>query len=148
MLFLSMNDFSSAPPDQTSSTSGANSEHGLKDGVKERLVYDLSLANERLEMELKHLKQYVLDIRRSLRQAGCQLEDSSVLTLYPELHEMFNEKEEEEFLKAAAGDNSLNRENVSMHGHATGNEAEKASKFQMDSNTSATTIQRRNGDLP
>ena len=42
-----------------------------------QLIYELSLANERLEREAFQLKQYVLDLRRSARGCGCPLNDSS-----------------------------------------------------------------------
>lgn len=48
------------------------------------------MANEQLETELQHLKQYVLDLRRTARSSGCDLNDDTVLTLYPELHKLIN----------------------------------------------------------
>lgn len=50
-----------------------------------QLIYELSLDNERLEQQLKQLKQYVLDVRRAASKCGCDLDDN-ILTLYPELH--------------------------------------------------------------
>ncbi len=50
-----------------------------------QIIEELSLDNERLEQQLKMLKQYVLSVRRAARKCGCKLEDS-ILTLYPELN--------------------------------------------------------------
>jgi len=66
-------------------------------GIKEQIIYDLSLSNEKLEQEIAKYRQYVLDIRRAVRsQTGCSLEDSSILTLYPELHDHIDHVDEEE----------------------------------------------------
>lgn len=56
-----------------------------------QIIYQLSIANEQLERDLNQLRQYVLDVRRAARQCGCPLNDSTVLTLYPELHTTINE---------------------------------------------------------
>ena len=52
-----------------------------------QLVYELSLANERLEGEVARLRQRVLDLRRVARAAGCYqlLNDTALLEDLPEL---------------------------------------------------------------
>ncbi|KAL4418787.1 hypothetical protein ABPG77_005501 [Micractinium sp. CCAP 211/92] len=62
----------------------------LQEGVKDKIIYDLSIDNERLSRELLQLKQYVLDVRRAARGCGCNLNDA-VLTLFPELHDRITE---------------------------------------------------------
>lgn len=59
-------------------------------GVKDKIIYELSIDNERLSRELLQLKQYVLDVRRAARGCGCALNDT-VLTLFPELHDRITE---------------------------------------------------------
>ena len=97
LLFLSLFGDSPASHDQRQSIQQAapqtKSEDGLKKGVKEQIIYDLSVTNERLENEVHRLKQYILDVRRAARKAGCTLEDNSILTLYPELHDEIQEEE-------------------------------------------------------
>ena len=72
----------------TTATAISENEDGLRKGIKEKIIYDLSVANERLELEVKKLRQYVLDVRRAAREAGCDLKDGDILTLYPELHDV------------------------------------------------------------
>jgi alpha-L-fucosidase len=75
-------------------------------GVKEQIIYDLSLSNEKLEAEIKKYRQYVLDLRRAVRsQAGCSLEDSSILTLYPELNNDLETTHDDKVEENDEGDN-------------------------------------------
>jgi hypothetical protein len=98
MVFLSMsNDGPSNATTENLNASKSTAEISDNDltqnkGVKEQIIYDLSLSNEKLEQEIKKYRQYVLDLRRAVRsQPGCSLEDSSILTLYPELHNDIDE---------------------------------------------------------
>lgn len=82
--------------DAVAATAKGNEKDLAKTGVKEQIIYDLSLSNEKLEQEIKKYRQYVLDLRRAVRnQPGCSLEDNFILTLYPELHEELDIHEEE-----------------------------------------------------
>lgn len=95
LLFLSLFGESPSTHDQRQpiqqATAQTKSDDGLKKGVKEQIIYDLSVTNERLENEVQRLKQYILDVRRAMRKSGCPLEDNSILTLYPELHDEIKE---------------------------------------------------------
>lgn len=107
MVFLSMSGDSpsnlttSGLTDSAAAADTQENEKGVANkGIKEQIIYDLSLSNEKLEQEIKKYRQYVLDIRRAVRaQPGCSLEDSSILTLYPELRDDIDdgfEKDNEE----------------------------------------------------
>lgn len=74
-----------APGDVAAATT---SVEALKPGVTEQIIYDLSLANEKLERDVQQLRQYVLDVRRTARSCGCDLDSDDVLTLFPELHNL------------------------------------------------------------
>jgi hypothetical protein len=65
--------------------------HMRTQGIKERIIYDVSIANEKMSQDLQQLKQYVLDLRREARACGCELNSSRVLTLFPELHTLIND---------------------------------------------------------
>ncbi|KAK9909108.1 hypothetical protein WJX75_007265 [Coccomyxa subellipsoidea] len=58
-----------------------------REAMKEKIILDLSLSNERLERENTRLKQHVLDIRRAARGCGCDLNatESAAAAAYPEL---------------------------------------------------------------
>lgn len=110
MVFLSMSGEgpSNLTTDELSTDSSAIRKNGAADtqgnekdiakkGVKEQIIYDLSLSNEKLEHEIMKYRQYVLDLRRAVRAApGCSVADDSILTLYPELHEDLDRKEVDE----------------------------------------------------
>ncbi|KAL4423650.1 hypothetical protein ABPG75_000951 [Micractinium tetrahymenae] len=86
----------------------------LKEGVKGKIIYDLSIDNERLARELLQLKQYVLDVRRAARGCGCALNDT-VLTLFPELHDRITEAD-----VAAAGADVAHRAAAARVGGGSG----------------------------
>ena len=113
MVFLSMSGDgpSNVTTDDLSTDTITATEGNEKDlarnGVKEQIIYDLSLSNEKLEQEIKKYRQYVLDLRRAVRgQPGCSLEDDSILTLYPELHEELDRNEEESKQDGTASETS------------------------------------------
>jgi hypothetical protein len=109
-----------------------------KRGVKEQIIYDLSLSNEKLEEEIKKFRQYVLDLRRAVRsQPGCSLEDSSILTLYPELHDdIDNEKEDDDLVKERENYTEVFSK-VPAKAAAAAVAVEKEGEQQVDSNTNA-----------
>lgn len=59
----------------------------IKEGVKEKILLELSVVNEKLETENRRLKQYVLDMRRAMRGCGCELNATAGQYVFPELHE-------------------------------------------------------------
>jgi hypothetical protein len=142
MIFLSMS--GDSPSNLTTSgitdrhsaaaTDTQESERGVANkGIKEQIIYDLSLSNEKLEQEIKKYRQYVLDIRRGIRaQPGCSLEDSSILTLYPELHDDLDNGDEKE----NEGHNGENDSENSSTAAKVGNlvETEEEQQNQVDTN--------------
>ena len=95
MLFLTLSSEPLTEPTATPidiSSSDADAD-GLSKGIKEQIIYDLSVANEALEHEVQKLKQYVLDVRRAARQNGCEslLQEDAILTIYPEFNEEIKE---------------------------------------------------------
>ncbi|KAK9838492.1 hypothetical protein WJX81_002705 [Elliptochloris bilobata] len=72
---------------------GAPSASELREGAKDKLIYDLSLSNERLESDNMRLRQHVLDLRRAARAAGCDLDASEALSAaaFPELEAALNQ---------------------------------------------------------
>ncbi|BDA41228.1 hypothetical protein COCOBI_02-0080 [Coccomyxa sp. Obi] len=67
-----------------------------REAMKEKIILDLSLSNERLERENTRLKQHVLDLRRAARGCGCELNatEAAAVAAYPELGRLLGAAEE------------------------------------------------------
>ncbi|CAL8462052.1 g1583 [Coccomyxa elongata] len=67
-----------------------------REAMKEKIILDLSLSNERLERENMRLKQHVLDLRRVARGCGCELNgtEAAAAAAYPELGRLLGAAEE------------------------------------------------------
>lgn len=105
LLFLSLQTTDWSPQTaRRSDTKPVLSAAQLREGVKEKLLLELSVVNDKLEAENKRLKQYILDVRRTLRNCGCEY-NATTQFVFPELHEVSDDHYRENIGNGTQGNN-------------------------------------------
>ncbi|CAL5222692.1 g5093 [Coccomyxa viridis] len=139
LLFLSMqtewtpgNARQSAGKSISSPSGTTPSAAEARESMKEKVILDLSLNNERLERENARLKQHVLDLRRAARACGCDLNttEADAAAAYPELGEVLGLATGEVAALAPAPDHAQIHRPERHRQHALGETPERRHRYR------------------